>query len=118
MKPDKDTPISISETSGDSILYCNICNTRLGHFGDGVMRCPKDGTKYKPEIDNVRHGSTVVTLDSDYTPVNGEIDNTARIAYSPEPTIIKEKSKPKGGFAALAEKGTIRITSYTESDPK
>ena len=117
-KKDKDTPIPISNVSGDTILYCNLCNTRLVHFGDGVMTCPKDGTKYKPEMDNVRHGSMIETLDGMVSTKEGQVDNTARVAYSPEPSIVRDKPTPKGGFAALAEKGTIRITRYTESDSK
>lgn len=48
------------------------------------------------------------------TPQKSNNENP-RVAYPPEPSIGRKKKEIKGGLKALSERGSIRITSYTES---
>jgi hypothetical protein len=113
----EDTPIAIGDDSGSQSLYCNIDNTKLLRSGKDFV-CTKCGIVYNPEMENVRHGSMVETLDGIISASGAEVLNDSLVAYPTDPNErYKRKKQPeyKGGIGELAKRGSINIRSYVES---
>jgi hypothetical protein len=92
--------------------YCPYCSLRLSKLIDSSgmnpnWYCSKCVINYptKSESKSKSHLST---------PQKSNNENP-RVAFPPEPSLSRKKTEIKGGLAELARKGSIKITSYTES---
>jgi hypothetical protein len=93
-------------------LICNYCNTGpLVKLSDGganeQMFCTHCSIAYSMDDDSVRHKQRLSV------PEETEPD-VASVGTVPDVS-IRHEPELRGGFAALAKKGTIKFTSYQES---
>lgn len=115
----EDTPIVIgkaqfTDTAGKT-YWCK-CNRRLELLNakTGEYYCRHDNLSVYPEHDPTVRSKSKIT-----TPTNTSNDDNPLVAYPPDPNEEYYKKKEvvlKGGFAALAKKGTIKVTNYVERD--
>jgi hypothetical protein len=113
----EDYPIAIGDDSGSQSLYCNIDNTKLLRSGKEFV-CSKCGITYNPEMDNVRRGTMIETIDGIIDTSGGQVYNESLVAYPTDPNeryTRKKQKEYKGGIGELAKRGSINIRSYTES---
>jgi hypothetical protein len=93
--------------------FCSACQRRI-HVLDpesktGEYIYTECNISYFPEYEEVRSRSKISTP-SGYN----SNDRDVGVAYPPDVMIGKQPPTLKGAFAALAKKGTIKITSYEE----
>jgi hypothetical protein len=92
---------------------CSFCNRTLVKLSDGganeQMFCSHCSIAYNLDDDSVRHKQKLSV------PQETEPDITS-VGTVPDVS-IRHEPELRGGFAALAKKGTIRFTSYQESNP-
>jgi hypothetical protein len=67
--------------------------------------------EFDPEAENLRKESKIVVPDR-----NQEMAITSIQTYFGKEVEIRHEPEPRGGFAELAKKGTIRFTSYNTTD--
>jgi uncharacterized Zn ribbon protein len=72
--------------------------------------CTRCNIEFDPESENLRKESKFVVPDRNQEAAITSVDTTPDVSIIHEPQL-------KGGFAALAKKGTIRFPSYQESNP-
>jgi hypothetical protein len=92
--------------------YCPCCQLRLSRLIDSSgsnpsFYCSKCVINY-PDKSEVKSKSRLST------PQKSNNERPA-VSYPPALTLKRKKTEIKGGLKALSEKGSIRITSYTES---
>jgi hypothetical protein len=86
--------IKLSDSSGNNVSwYCNHCSI-----------------PFEPEKESIRHKQRLEVPDRNVEPAVTSIGMTPDVSIRHEPEL-------KGGFAQMAKKGTIRFTSYQESNP-
>jgi ribosomal protein L37AE/L43A len=115
----KDTGAPISLPNYEQIAidsreerYCPYCDLRLSRIIDSSgmnpnWYCSKCVINY-PNKAEAKSKSRLST------PQKSNSERPA-VSYPPEPSIGRKKTEIKGGLKALSEKGSIRITSYSES---
>jgi hypothetical protein len=118
--PNPDLPISVPNYEQIAIdsreeRYCPYCQLRLSRLIDSSgmnpnWYCSKCVINY-PDKSEVKSKSRLST------PQKSNNENP-RIAYTPEVELKRKKTEVKGGLAEIAKRGSIRITSYTESNTK
>jgi hypothetical protein len=113
--PNSDLPISLPNY--DNIYskeehYCPYCSLKLSRLIDSSgnnpsLYCSKCTIEY-PDKTETKSKSRV------NTPQKSNNERPA-VSYPPEPGLGRKKTEVKGGLAELAKRGSIRITSYSES---
>jgi hypothetical protein len=91
---------------------CSFCNQTLIRLTDAGMNnttwwCRHCSVEFDPESENLRKESKITVPDRNIEPAVTSISNAPDVNIRHEP-------KLRGGFAQLAKKGTIKITSYEE----
>jgi hypothetical protein len=92
---------------------CSFCNQTLIRLTDAGQNnttfwCRHCSVEFDPESENLRKESKIVVPDRNIESAISSVGMMPDVSIRHEPTL-------KGGFAAIAKKGTIRFTSYQES---
>jgi predicted RNA-binding Zn-ribbon protein involved in translation (DUF1610 family) len=93
---------------------CSFCNITLVRLKDSSQQnttywCKHCSVEFDPEAENLRKESKIVVPDRNEEAAISSIQNIPDISIRHEPEL-------RGGFAALAKKGTIRFTSYSTTE--
>jgi hypothetical protein len=93
--------------------FCNITLVRLRDAGQNntTYWCRQCSVEFDPESENLRKESKIVVPDR-----NQEAAITSIQTDFGKEVEIRHKPELRGGFAALAKKGTIRFTSYSTTE--
>jgi hypothetical protein len=119
-KKEEDKTIIGDEWSGEDrpIFSCSWCNRDLVRLSDRNNQgeswfCRNCQIPFEPSETQLRKKSKLGTQREEIEPAVAsiQIDPTKEVE-------IRHTPELRGGFAALAKKGTIRFTSYHESNPK
>jgi DNA-directed RNA polymerase subunit RPC12/RpoP len=92
---------------------CSFCNITLVRLRDSSQQdvtywCKHCSVEFDPEAENLRKQSKLIVPDRNEEPAITSVGVTPDVSIRHEPEL-------RGGFSALAKKGTIRFTSYQES---
>jgi DNA-directed RNA polymerase subunit RPC12/RpoP len=107
--------ISYEYYENDRPTYiCSICNQTLIRLTDAGQNnrtfwCRNCSVEYDPESENLRKETKITVPDRNVEPCITSVDITPDVSIRHEPEL-------RGGFAQLARKGTIRITSYSTTE--
>src|SRR5215207_5528667 len=101
----------IGSSTREKKYICHRCSEPLNKISDDEWHCDTCLITTIPTIEDVR-------TDEDIEIPRGPADETL-VSSIPSPgfgdVAVKKKLELKGAFKALADKGNIRFTSYTES---
>lgn len=95
---------------------CSICNKTLIRLTDAGMNntswwCRHCSVEFDPEVENLRKESKIVVPDRNQeaaiTSIQTDLGREVEIRHEPE---------LRGGFAAMAKKGTVHFTSYQTTE--
>jgi hypothetical protein len=118
LEPNKEKVIISSEyyTNDRPTYICSFCNRTLSRLSDAsgnnsTYWCRFCSVEFEPESENLRKETKIVVPDRKQEAAITSVSTTPDVSIRHEPEL-------KGGFAALAKKGTIRFTSYQESNPR
>jgi hypothetical protein len=118
LKPNQDKTIVGDEWSGEDNpeFSCSWCNRILSRLIDSSgenpsLYCGYCKISFDPSETQVRKKSKLGTQREEIEPAAAsiQIDQSKSVEIRHEPEL-------RGGFAALAKKGTIRFTSYNTSE--
>jgi hypothetical protein len=88
-------------------LVCSWCNHSLVRLSESWF-CRNCSIEFNSDDEKVSHKQKLSIPEQDVEPAVASIGVTPDIRIRHEPEL-------RGGFAALAKKGTIRFTSYQDS---
>lgn len=117
LKPREDKTVIVGELfeGEDRPEYlCSFCNITLVRLRDASQQnttywCKHCSAEFDPESENLRKESKIVVPDRNEEAAISSIQNIPDIS-------IRHERELRGGFAALAKKGTIRFTSYSTTE--
>jgi hypothetical protein len=96
---------------------CSICNTTLSRLSiaggnNSTHWCRHCSIEWDPATENLRKESKLSTPDRNQETL---VAQTPGQDYLNKKVEIRHEPELRGGFAALAKKGTIKFTSYQDS---
>jgi hypothetical protein len=114
LDPNKEKVIISSEyyTNDRPSYICSFCNRTLSRLSDAggnnsTYWCRFCSVEFDLESENLRKESKIVVPDRNQEAAITSVGTTPDVS-------IRHEQQLKGGFAALAKKGTIRFTHYEE----
>jgi DNA-directed RNA polymerase subunit RPC12/RpoP len=111
--------IADEHTGPEKVEYvCSWCNRSLVRLSDRNSQseswfCRNCSIEFNSDDEKVSHKQKLSIPDQEIEPAVTSIQTDQSKSVE-----IRHKPELCGGFAALAKKGTIRFTSYHESNPR